>query len=152
VLDRISRIDATGGRFGLGLLIGEADIDPGHWIFNAHFKDDPVLPATFMIEGGIQLFSFYFHFSGLKKLAGPDSDFNIVPGSESRSKFRGEVKREKTTLRYECSIKQIRIDPEITIAADVIVFNADRMVAQTENMSMKLKAQEQPHAPSLLAS
>jgi 3-hydroxymyristoyl/3-hydroxydecanoyl-(acyl carrier protein) dehydratase len=149
MLDRVSRIDATGGRFGLGLLIGEADIDPNHWIFNAHFKDDPVLPATFMIEGGIQLLSFYFHFLGLKKLAGPDSAFNMVSGSESRAKFRGEVKREKTTLRYECNVKQIRIEPEVTIIADVIVLNADRMVAQTENMCMEFKEQKKPHSSSL---
>jgi acyl transferase domain-containing protein/3-hydroxymyristoyl/3-hydroxydecanoyl-(acyl carrier protein) dehydratase len=146
IVDRIRRIDATGGPFGLGRIIGEADIDPNHWIFDAHFKDDPVLPATFMVEGGIQLLSFYIHFLGLKKLAGPDTGFGPVSKLGARSKFLAEVKREKTTLRYECDIKQISMEPHITVISNLAIFNADRMVAQTDNLGIKLKEREQPHS------
>jgi acyl transferase domain-containing protein/3-hydroxymyristoyl/3-hydroxydecanoyl-(acyl carrier protein) dehydratase len=152
IVDRILRIDATGGRFGLGRIIGEADIDPDHWIFDAHFKDDPVLPATFMVEGGIQLLSFCVHFLGLKKLAGPDTDYCPVSKLGARSKFLAEVRREKTTLRYECDIKQISIKPHITIISDLAIYNADRMVAQTDSLGIKLKEREQSHETSLLAN
>jgi acyl transferase domain-containing protein/3-hydroxymyristoyl/3-hydroxydecanoyl-(acyl carrier protein) dehydratase len=152
IVDRIRRIDATGGRFGLGQIIGESDIDPNHWIFDAHFKDDPVLPATFMVEGGIQLLSFYIHFLGLKKVAGPDTEYSPVSNLAARSKFLAEVKRVRTTLRYECDIKQIIMEPHITIISDLTIYNADRMVAQTDNLGIKLKEREKSHEPFLLAS
>jgi PfaB family protein len=151
IIDRIQSIDATGGTFGLGRIIGESDIDPNHWIFDAHFKDDPVLPATFMVEGGIQLLSFHIHLLGLKKLAGPGADYRPVSNIGARSKFLAEVKREKTTLRYQCDIKQIELEPDITIISDLTVFNGDRMVAQTDNLGIKLKDSEYSHETSLLA-
>jgi 3-hydroxymyristoyl/3-hydroxydecanoyl-(acyl carrier protein) dehydratase len=152
IIDRIRRIDATGGRFGLGQIIGESDIDPNHWIFDAHFKDDPVLPATFMVEGGIQLLSFYIHFSGLKKLAGPGTDYSPVSKLDSRSKFLAQVRRKKTTLRYQCDVKHVLMEPDITIISDLSIYDADRMVAQTENMGIKLKESEQSYDTSLLAN
>lgn len=138
ILSRITGIDNHGGAHGLGFVAAEADIDPDHWIFDVHFKNDPVLPATFIIEGGIQVLSFFAHYLGLNKMVGLNSSRSAVAGAESASRFRGEVKRERTTLRFECSISNITIRPETTISADIQVLNQGRVVTITHNMMMKL--------------
>ena len=151
ILHRVSHVDAHGGPYGLGLIKGEADIDPAHWIFGAHFKNDPVLPGIFTIEGGIQLLSFYIHYIGLKDIAGPGSYRNTLLGTESKALFRGEVRREATTLTYECVIKKITSTPEITIASDIKVFNGDRIIAVITDMGMKLIRKERCDEASLVA-
>ena len=105
VLNRAISIDPNGGEYGRGVITGEADIDPNHWIFDAHFKNDPVLPAIFMIEGGVQLLSFYAHWSGIAHAAGAKSQRVPLINSTFNSKFRGEIKREPSRLSYECVIK-----------------------------------------------
>jgi 3-hydroxymyristoyl/3-hydroxydecanoyl-(acyl carrier protein) dehydratase len=151
ILHRVSHVDAHGGPYGLGLIKGEADIDPVHWIFGAHFKNDPVLPGIFTIEGGIQLLSFYIHYIGLKDIAGPGSYRNTLLGTESKALFRGEVRREATTLTYECVIKKITSTPEITIASDIKVFNGERIIAVITDMRMKLIRKEECDEASLVA-
>ncbi len=50
LVDRVPLIDPSGGRFGLGLIRGEADIRPDDWFMTCHFVDDRVMPGTLMYE------------------------------------------------------------------------------------------------------
>ena len=50
LVHRISKLDPKGGRFGLGLIRGEADIHPNDWFLTCHFVDDRVMPGTLMYE------------------------------------------------------------------------------------------------------
>lgn len=151
ILQRVPYVDVHGGPYGLGLIKGEADIDPSHWVFGAHFKNDPVLPGVFTVEGGIQLLSFYVHYIGLKDKAGPGSYRNTLLGAESKAMFRGEVRREPTTLTYECVVKKITTAPEITITADIKVFNGERLIALITDMGMKMIGKERRNESSLVA-
>ena len=50
LVDRILELDPAGGRFGQGVVHGEADITPDKWFLTSHFIDDPVMPGTLMYE------------------------------------------------------------------------------------------------------
>ena len=44
------QLDPTGGRYGMGIIRGEADIHPDDWFLTCHFSDDMVMPGTLMYE------------------------------------------------------------------------------------------------------
>ena len=50
LVHRVPHLDPAGGRFGLGLIRAEADIDPDDWFMTCHFVDDRVMPGTLMYE------------------------------------------------------------------------------------------------------
>ena len=50
LVHRVSRLEPDGGRFGLGMVRGEADIRPNDWFLTCHFSDDMVMPGTLMYE------------------------------------------------------------------------------------------------------
>lgn len=64
MVDRICHIDATGGRFGRGLLTAELDIDPTLWFFSCHFESDPVMPGCLGLDALWQLLGFFLTWSG----------------------------------------------------------------------------------------
>ena len=39
MIDRISNISETGGKYGVGFIEAEMDINPEHWFFKCHFKN-----------------------------------------------------------------------------------------------------------------
>jgi len=152
VLSRVPALDKHGGDYGMGWVKGEADIDPNNWIFDAHFKNDPVLPATVVIEGGIQLLSFYAHYIGLKKLAGPGSYRNTLLGTESKAVFRGEVGREDGKVTYECHVKKITPGPETSLSADFKAYCKDRVVVIVQGLSIKMIPREEQHHATFLVA
>ncbi|GGY14846.1 hotdog fold thioesterase [Paludibacterium paludis] len=110
MLHRVVSVSATGGAFGLGEAIGECDIDPSHWAFKAHFKNDPVMPGTLLVEGCEQLVKFYLGYLGL--YSQPDLTAHALSPHHYSAKFRGEVKCEAETLRYRLTCKSAEADGE----------------------------------------
>lgn len=45
--------------FEAGLIVGEADLGPGHWVWRQHFPDDPIFPGSLMIEAAGQLVALW---------------------------------------------------------------------------------------------
>ena len=50
LVHRVTELDPTGGRYGIGLIRAEADIRPDDWFLICHFVDDRVMPGTLMYE------------------------------------------------------------------------------------------------------
>ena len=50
LVERVISIEPEGGRYGLGRIVAEADIDPQAWFMTCHFVDDRVMPGTLMYE------------------------------------------------------------------------------------------------------
>lgn len=107
MLSRVPSVDVHGGAWGLGQIIGETDIDPGHWAFQAHFKNDPVLPGSLIVEGCDQLLSFYLFYLGLHTHTNLRSA--VLTGNAFQAKFRGEVRREAGSLRYRISVMDYQL-------------------------------------------
>ncbi|MDC8758067.1 beta-ketoacyl synthase N-terminal-like domain-containing protein [Janthinobacterium fluminis] len=105
MLHRVLSVTADGGAFGLGEVLGECDIDPAHWVFKAHFMNDPVMPGTFLVEGCEQMVKFYLCYLGL--YTQPQLTPHVLSDHHYSAKFRGEVKCEAETLRYRLTCKAI---------------------------------------------
>ncbi|CDH18915.1 putative 3-oxoacyl-(acyl-carrier-protein) synthase [Xenorhabdus bovienii str. kraussei Quebec] len=105
MLSRILSVDTVGGAFGLGQIVAELDIDPAHWAFKAHFKNDPVMPGTLLVEGSEQLMKFYLFYLGLNSQ--PDLEVHTLTDHTSGAKFRGEVKCERDVVQFRLTCKSI---------------------------------------------
>ena len=60
MLDRITNIQDTKGKFGKGLIEAELDIKEKMWFFDCHFKEDPVMPGCLGLDAMWQLVGFFF--------------------------------------------------------------------------------------------
>ncbi|WP_137936798.1 beta-ketoacyl synthase N-terminal-like domain-containing protein [Chitinivorax sp. B] len=126
MVHRIASISANGGAFGLGEAVGECDIDPAHWAFKAHFKNDPVMPGTMLVEGCEQVLKFFLCYLGLYNL--PQLTPHTLTNHHYSAKFRGEVKCQPETLRYRLTCKSIDRTYEAdgqTLASVALVFVAE---------------------------
>ncbi|AIR68611.1 beta-ketoacyl synthase N-terminal-like domain-containing protein [Dickeya fangzhongdai] len=105
MLDRVVSMSRDGGAFGLGEMLGEVDIDPDHFVFKAHFKNDPVMPGTFLVEGCEQMVKVFLHYLGLNSQ--PHLTPRTLCDHHYSARFRGEVKCERDVLRYRLTCKSV---------------------------------------------
>lgn len=64
MLDRIIDIQATGGKYDRCFAVAELDISPESWFFKHHFRGDPIMPASFIVEAMWQLTGFHLAWLG----------------------------------------------------------------------------------------
>ncbi len=90
LIDRVVRLDPTGGRFGIGQIRAESDINADDWFLTCHFVDDPVMPGTLMYEGCLHALRIY-----LMRIGWVGEQDAVVcepiPGVASQLKCRGQV-------------------------------------------------------------
>ena len=137
LIDRVMTFDPTGGRFGLGIIIAEADIQPDDWFLTCHFVDDKVMPGTLMYECCAHALRIFTQRVGWISLQ-DDVHYDIIPGMESDLKCRGPVTPETKKARYEIEIKEMGYHPEPFVVADAHMFSDDHRIVLYKNMGMKL--------------
>ena len=64
--DRITNVQAEGGKYGKGLIQAELDINPDLWFFDCHFPGDPVMPGCLGVDAMWQLAGFFLAWKGNK--------------------------------------------------------------------------------------
>jgi 3-hydroxyacyl-[acyl-carrier protein] dehydratase/trans-2-decenoyl-[acyl-carrier protein] isomerase len=64
MLDRITHIASSGGKYGKGEIVAELDISPGLWFFECHFPGDPVMPGCLGLDAMWQLVGFFLGWRG----------------------------------------------------------------------------------------
>ncbi|GAB3388957.1 bifunctional 3-hydroxydecanoyl-ACP dehydratase/trans-2-decenoyl-ACP isomerase [Azotobacter armeniacus] len=64
MVDRITHISDTGGKYGKGEMVAELDINPDLWFFACHFEGDPVMPGCLGLDAMWQLVGFYLGWQG----------------------------------------------------------------------------------------
>jgi 3-hydroxyacyl-[acyl-carrier protein] dehydratase/trans-2-decenoyl-[acyl-carrier protein] isomerase len=99
MFDRISRIEATGGRFDQGQVTAELDIAPGMWFFDCHFRGDPVMPGCLGLDAMWQLVGFFLGWIGL-----PGRGRALGAGE---IKFTGQVTPDNRRVTYQIDLKRI---------------------------------------------
>ena len=106
LVDRVVHLDPRGGRFGLGQIVGEADIHPDDWFLTCHFVDDRVMPGTLMYECCLHTLRIFLVRLGW---VGEDGEiaYEPVPGVASQLKCRGQVIETTRKVHYEVSIKEL---------------------------------------------
>lgn len=99
MVDRITQVDATGGRFGRGLLVAELDIDPTLWFFSCHFESDPVMPGCLGLDALWQLLGFFLAWSGHR---GRGRALGV-----GEVRFLGQVLPSARVVTYEVHVRRV---------------------------------------------
>jgi acyl transferase domain-containing protein/3-hydroxymyristoyl/3-hydroxydecanoyl-(acyl carrier protein) dehydratase len=137
LVDRVSHLDPKGGRFGIGTIRAEADIDPQAWFLSCHFVDDPVMPGTLMYECCLHTLRIYLLRLGLIADAA-DVVCEPVPGIASVLKCRGQVTAATRTVTYEVILKERGYRPEPYALADALMYADGKLIVEITNMSVRL--------------
>ena len=137
LVDRVPLIDPTGGRFGIGLIRGEADIRPEDWFMTCHFVDDRVMPGTLMYECCLHTLRIFLMRMGW---IGEDGEVACqpVPGVSSKLKCRGQVIESSKTVTYEVSLKEIGYRPEPYVIVDALMFADGKPIVEIADMSLRM--------------
>ena len=99
MVDRITRISATGGKFEHGFLEAELDIRPDQWFFQCHFAGDPVMPGCLGLDAMWQLIGFFLGWTGA-----PGRGRALGAGEV---KFSGQVTPDNRLVKYVIDMKRI---------------------------------------------
>ncbi len=119
LLDAVTHFKTFEGTAKPGYLRAELPIRPDLWFFGGHFKDDPCMPGTLMLDGCLQAMAFYMMASGLTI----DHDgwrFEPVPELTYPLRCRGQVTPDSKLLVYELFVVEIANGPEPVLFADLL--------------------------------
>jgi len=97
MIDRITRINDDGGKYGLGEVEAELDITPDLWFFDCHFRGDPVMPGCLGLDAMWQLVGFFLGWKGFQgrgRARGGEVKFNgtVLPDAK-KILFQIDIKR-----------------------------------------------------------
>ncbi len=137
LVDRVPLIDPTGGRFGLGLIRGEADIRPDDWFMTCHFVDDRVMPGTLMYECCLHTLRIF-----LSRMGWIGEEGRVVcqpvPGVASKLKCRGQVVESTKKVTYEVALKELGYRPEPYVIVDALMYADGKPIVEITDMSLRM--------------
>ncbi len=119
LFDSVTELQFEGGPWRRGYCRAEYAVRPESWLFTSHFKDDPCLPGTIMLEGCFQLISFYMMALGLTM----DRDgwrFEPVREETFEVRCRGQVTPESNVLVCELFVDEFVEGAEPVLYADML--------------------------------
>jgi PfaB family protein len=137
LVDRVVLLDPEGGRYGLGQIRAEMDIQPDAWFLTCHFVDDRVMPGTLMYECCMHTLRIYLLRMGW--IGESDATWcEPVPGIHSGLKCRGQVIETTKKVTYQVSIKELGYRPEPYAIVDALMFADDHPIVEIPDMSVRL--------------
>ena len=119
LLDRITDFQPQGGPWQRGYLRAVTAIHADSWIFEGHFKNDPCMPGTLMLEGCFQALAFYLAANGFT-LERDGWRFEPVPDETYLMRCRGQAIPTSKELVYELFVHEIVAGPRPTVFADLL--------------------------------
>ncbi|MFI0936208.1 beta-ketoacyl synthase N-terminal-like domain-containing protein [Streptomyces sp. NPDC021019] len=137
LLDEVTAFDPAGGPWGRGYLRAETALSPDDWFFTGHFKNDPCMPGTLMLQGGLQAMAFYLTAMGFTV----DRDgwrFETVDEHPSRALCRGQATPENRRVVYEVFVRGVSAGPVPTLYADVLGSVDGRKAFLGTDMALRL--------------
>ncbi len=142
MIERVTKIVANGGHWGLGLLEGQKDLKPEHWYFPCHFKDDQVMAGSLMSEGCGQMAMFFMLKLGMHKHVN-NARFQPMPGESQTVRCRGQVTPQVNTLTYRMEVTQMGMSPYPFMKANIDIILDGKVVVDFKNLSMMIKEQDE---------
>lgn len=137
LVHRVREIDPTGGRYGLGQIIAEADIHPDDWFITCHFVDDRVMPGTLMYECCLHTLRILLLRRGWVAEDGTAA-WEPLPGVNSRLRCRGQVLESTQVVTYEVAIRRLGFGPEPFAIADALMYADGKPIVEIGDMSVRL--------------
>ncbi|MCP4537298.1 MAG: PfaB family protein [Chloroflexi bacterium] len=137
MIDRVVSVDPQGGAWGLGLITAEKDLEPEHWYFPCHFKDDQVLAGSLVAEGCGQLLQFYLLYLGLQTHT-QDARFQPIHGLPQVVRTRKQITAVSSKLIYRMEITEIGLDPKPFAKANVDIIFEGTLVVDFKDLGLQL--------------
>jgi PfaB family protein len=137
MIDRVTSVDFKGGAYGLGLVVGEKILEPDHWYFPCHFKDDQVMAGSLMAEGCGQLLQFYLLYLGFQTCT-TDARFQPIPNLRQVVRCRGQVTPISATLIYRLEITELGLTPKPYAKGDVEIILNGKIVVHFKDVGLQL--------------
>ena len=141
MIERITKVNAAGGHWGLGLLEGQKDLDPAHWYFPCHFKDDQVMAGSLMSEGCGQMAMFYMLSLGMHSGVN-NARFQPMPGESQTVRCRGQVLPQHNTLTYRMEVTEMGMNPFPFLKANIDIILDGKVVVDFKNLSVMITEQD----------
>ncbi len=137
LVDRVVELDPKGGRWGLGVIKGEADIRPDDWHLTCHFSDDNVMPGTLMYECCLHTLRILLMRQGW---VGEKSKvwYEPVPGVTSGLHCRGQVIASTKKVHYRVEVKELGFDPAPFAIADALMYADDKPIVRITDMCVRM--------------
>ncbi len=151
LIDHIPILDPHGGRYGLGLIRGEAEIHPNDWFLVCHFVDDQVMPGTLMYECCLHTLRVFLLRLGWIGEAS-ESAFEPVSGVASRLRCRGQVTAATRMVAYEISIKELGYGPEPFAIADALMYADGKPIVDVRDMTLRLTGSTKAQVEAIWAN
>ena len=131
MFDRITEITDNKGAFNKGSLKAELDIKKNHWLFDCHFKEDPVMPGCLGLDAMWQLVGFYLGWIG-----NPGKGRALGVGTV---KFTGEVLQSVKNVKYEIDMKKIMSPGGTTVGlANGVVLADNKKIYSADSLKVGL--------------
>ncbi len=141
MIDRVTSVEPTGGSWGLGLVVGEKDLDPEQWYFNCHFKDDLCIPGTLLGEGCSQLLQFCLLHLGLQTST-IDARFQPIADHQMAGYSRGQITPTSGTVTYRLEVSKIGLTPRPYAIADIDIMFGGRVIASCTDVGIQLSEKD----------
>ncbi|MFF2941608.1 beta-ketoacyl synthase N-terminal-like domain-containing protein [Streptomyces niveus] len=119
LIDEVTAFDPAGGPWGRGYLRAETALSPDDWFFEGHFKNDPCMPGTLMLQGGLQAMAFYLTAMGFT-VNRDGWRFEPVGDHPCKAMCRGQATPASQRVVYEVFVRGVSAGPEPTLYADVL--------------------------------
>jgi 3-hydroxyacyl-[acyl-carrier protein] dehydratase/trans-2-decenoyl-[acyl-carrier protein] isomerase len=126
MIDQINHISKEGGAYSKGELTSELKIDPEHWFFSCHFKNDPVMPGCLGLDALWQLLGVYLGWSGLQ---GRGRALGV-----GKVKFTGQIYPDAGSIQYKLDIKRVFKKPMPMGIADGVVIHDGKIIYQASDL------------------
>lgn len=130
MIDEISHITDSGGRFNKGQLDANLCIRPDHWFFGCHFKGDPVMPGCLGLDALWQLLGVFLGWSGL-----PGRGRALGVG---KVKFSGQIYPDAGSIQYQLHIKRVFTKPMTMGIADGVVIHNGNVIYEANDLKVGL--------------
>ena len=130
MLDRIVKIDETGGKYGKGEIVAELDVKPDLWFFACHFKGDPVMPGCLGLDALWQMLGFFL---GWMKAPGRGRAIGV-----GEVKLTGMVVPTVKQLTYQIHMKRVMLRRLVLGIADGILLADGKPVYEASDLRVGL--------------
>ncbi len=138
MIEQVSRVEPQGGAWGLGLIEGHKQLEPEHWYFPCHFKDDSVMAGSLMAEGCGQLLQFYMMHLGMHTLV-ENGRFQPLENAPQQVRCRGQVLPQSAVLTYRMEVTEIGTSPRPYAKANIDILLNGKVIVDFQNLGVMIK-------------
>lgn len=143
LIDKVVRMERSGGRYGCGFIRAEMAIDPQAWFLTCHFRGDEVMPGTLMYESCLHALRVFLTAQGWVGEA-EEVSWQPVTGVAASLKCRGQVTAATKTVAYEIHIRRLVFSEgeggqaEPVAEAEAVMLADDRPIVEVRNLNLRL--------------